>query len=69
MPVILDTVCPVTQGGIPGREEATGRGVQYVLREFFRHLDDVARSGLEGSVAKSGYLVTCLRDLPRGVET
>ena len=21
---------------------------------------------LEGSVAKSGYLVTCLRDLPRG---
>ena len=22
----------------------------------------------EGSVAKSGYLVTCLRDLPRGVE-
>ena len=21
-----------------------------------------------GSVAKSGYLVTCLRDLPRGVE-
>ena len=24
--------------------------------------------GIEGSVAKSGYLVTCLRDLPRGVE-
>ena len=23
---------------------------------------------VEGSVAKSGYLVTCLRDLPRGVE-
>ena len=23
---------------------------------------------LNGSVAKSGYLVTCLRDLPRGVE-
>ena len=23
---------------------------------------------LKGSVAKSGYLVTCLRDLPRGVE-
>ena len=21
-----------------------------------------------GSVAKSGYLVTCLRDLPRGIE-
>ena len=27
-----------------------------------------AMEGSEGSVAKSGYLVTCLRDLPRGVE-
>ena len=26
---------PVTQGGIPGRTEATGRGVQYVVSEFF----------------------------------
>ena len=26
------------------------------------------RIGTKGSVAKSGYLVTCLRDLPRGVE-
>ena len=25
-------------------------------------------TGAGGSVAKSGYLVTCLRDLPRGVE-
>ncbi len=41
---------PVTQGGIPGRVEATGRGVQYVVREFFRHPDDVARSGLDGGL-------------------
>ena len=41
---------PVTQGGIPGRVEATGRGVQYVLREFFRHPDDVARAGLDGGL-------------------
>jgi len=37
---------PVTQGGIPGREEATGRGVQYGLREMFRHPRDVKRTGL-----------------------
>jgi glutamate dehydrogenase (NAD(P)+) len=37
---------PIAQGGIPGRAEATGRGVQYALREFFRHPDDVKRTGL-----------------------
>jgi glutamate dehydrogenase (NAD(P)+) len=42
---------PVTQGGIAGRTEATGRGVQYALQEFFRHPEDVRESGLEGSLA------------------
>lgn len=37
---------PVSQGGIPGREEATGRGVQFGLREMFRHPRDVKRTGL-----------------------
>jgi len=32
---------PRTAGGIDGRVEATGRGVQYALREFFRHPDVV----------------------------
>lgn len=32
---------PVHQGGVSGRVEATGRGVQYALREFFRHKEDV----------------------------
>lgn len=41
---------PVSQGGIPGREEATGRGVQYGLREFFRHPEDVQRAGLKGGL-------------------
>lgn len=41
---------PLTQGGIAGRTEATGRGVQYVVREFFRHPEDVARTGLDGSL-------------------
>ncbi len=41
---------PVSQGGIPGRAEATGRGVQYAIREFFRHPEDVALAGLDGSL-------------------
>jgi glutamate dehydrogenase (NAD(P)+) len=41
---------PVEHGGIRGRIEATGRGVQYVLREFFRHAEDVKRAGLSGTL-------------------
>ena len=41
---------PVHLGGIVGRVEATGRGVQFGLREFFRHPEDVSRAGLEGSL-------------------
>ena len=41
---------PPHAGGIAGRVEATGRGVQYAIREFFRHPADLARSGLSGSL-------------------
>ncbi|MFN4192578.1 MAG: Glu/Leu/Phe/Val family dehydrogenase [Tabrizicola sp.] len=41
---------PPHAGGIQGRVEATGRGVQYALREFFRHKEDLARAGLTGSL-------------------
>ncbi len=41
---------PVSQGGINGRVEATGRGVQYGLREFFRHGEDVRSAGFTGSL-------------------
>lgn len=41
---------PVSQGGIRGRVEATGRGVVFGLREFFRHPRDVKKSGLEGNL-------------------
>ena len=41
---------PVSAGGIHGRTEATGRGVQFGLREFFRHPEDVKRAGLEGDL-------------------
>jgi len=41
---------PVSQGGIRGRVEATGRGVEYAIREFFRHPEDVKRAGLSGGL-------------------
>jgi glutamate dehydrogenase (NAD(P)+) len=41
---------PPQMGGIRGRVEATGRGVQYGLHEFFRHADDVAEAGLDGGL-------------------
>jgi glutamate dehydrogenase (NAD(P)+) len=41
---------PLHAGGIAGRVEATGRGVQYALREFFRHPKDVAEAGLSGKL-------------------
>ena len=41
---------PVQQGGIAGRTEATGRGVQYGVQEFFRHKAEVQRCGLDGGL-------------------
>ena len=37
---------PVTKGGIAGRTEATGRGVEYALRAFFNHPRDVEKAGM-----------------------
>lgn len=41
---------PKNAGGIAGRVEATGRGVQYALQEFFRHPEDIAMAGLSGTL-------------------
>jgi len=41
---------PPHAGGIQGRVEATGRGVQYALREFFRYTEDAAKAGLSGDL-------------------
>ena len=48
---------PLHHGGIHGRVEATGRGVQYALQEFFRHSDDVKSSGLKGSLHKKKCVI------------
>ena len=42
---------PLNAGGIAGRLEATGRGVQYALQEFFRHPGDVKKANLTGSLS------------------
>lgn len=41
---------PLNAGGIAGRVEATGRGVQYALREFFRDHRGVEKAGMTGSL-------------------
>ncbi len=41
---------PLNAGGIAGRVEATGRGIQYALREFFRHPEDVKKAGMSGKL-------------------
>lgn len=48
---------PLHAGGIHGRVEATGRGVQYALREFFRHPEDVARAHLKGGLEGKRIIV------------
>ncbi|MEO1291981.1 MAG: Glu/Leu/Phe/Val dehydrogenase [Pseudomonadota bacterium] len=48
---------PLNRGGIAGRTEATGRGVQYALREFFRYPVDVARAGLAGGLEGKRVIV------------
>jgi glutamate dehydrogenase (NAD(P)+) len=48
---------PVHHGGIRGRVEATGRGVQYALQAFFRHPDDVKKIGMSGGLRDKRIVV------------
>jgi len=48
---------PVTMGGIAGRVEATGRGVVFGLREFFRHPEDVKRARMEGTLEGKNVII------------
>jgi len=42
---------PVSQGGIRGRKEATGRGVHFGIRQAFRHTKDIQALGLDPGLA------------------
>ncbi|MGC0222365.1 Glu/Leu/Phe/Val family dehydrogenase [Pseudooceanicola nitratireducens] len=48
---------PTNAGGIQGRVEATGRGVQYALREFFREARDVAAANMSGTLEGKTVIV------------
>ncbi|MEO1307640.1 MAG: Glu/Leu/Phe/Val dehydrogenase dimerization domain-containing protein, partial [Pseudomonadota bacterium] len=48
---------PLNAGGIAGRVEATGRGVQYAIREFFRHPEDLKAAGLTGALHHKSVIV------------
>jgi glutamate dehydrogenase (NAD(P)+) len=48
---------PVTKGGIRGRVEATGRGIQYALQEAFRHPQDIEWAGLTGTLSGKRIVV------------
>ncbi len=48
---------PPHAGGIQGRVEATGRGVQYALQEFFRYEEDKKVAGLSGSLEGKKVIV------------
>lgn len=48
---------PVNLGGINGRVEATGRGIQFAMREFFRHKEDVIEAGLTENLENKKVIV------------
>jgi len=48
---------PVQHGGIRGRVEATGRGVQYAIREFFRHPKDITTANMSPGLAGKQIVV------------
>ena len=48
---------PIQKGGLVGRSEATGRGVQYIIKEFFRHERDILNAGLKGSLKDKKVVV------------
>jgi glutamate dehydrogenase (NAD(P)+) len=66
----LDTMAavtgkPVSQRGIRGQREATGRGILYALQEFFRHPDLVKLTGLSGGLAGKRVVIQGLGNVGR----
>ncbi len=48
---------PINAGGIQGRTEATGRGVQYALHAFFRDKEGLKKAGLTGGLEGKRVIV------------
>ncbi|MFQ5720745.1 MAG: Glu/Leu/Phe/Val dehydrogenase dimerization domain-containing protein [Acidobacteriota bacterium] len=62
---------PVATAGIRGRVEATGRGVQYALREFFRHPDGIAHrllvTDMQNRIVESSFPDLIGRDVEQAL--
>jgi len=48
---------PLHRGGIAGRAEATGRGIEEVIREIFRHEDVIKEAGLKNELKDNEIIV------------
>ncbi len=48
---------PVEMGGMRGRLEATGRGVQYALQAFFRETQAAREAGLQGNLGDQRIII------------
>ena len=48
---------PTSKNGLEGREEATGRGVQYIIREFFRNDDLLKQVKLDNDLTTKTFIV------------
>ena len=48
---------PPSKNGLVGREEATGRGVQYIVREFFRNPDLLKLVKLDNDLSTKSFIL------------
>ena len=48
---------PMHSGGIAGRTEATGRGIEEAIREIFRHPDIIKESGLQNELKDNRIII------------
>jgi len=48
---------PLHRGGIAGRTEATGRGIEEVIREIFRHKDIIKESNLKNELKENEIII------------
>ena len=48
---------PPSKNGLVGREEATGRGVQYIIREFFRNPDLLKLIKLDNDLSTKSFIL------------
>ena len=48
---------PISKNGLVGREEATGRGVQFIIKEFFRNPDLLKAVNLDENLTSKTFIL------------